>query len=990
MKKFLVCIFTFLFISTVGFALLAPAFSFLNEKQKENRSLTIASALEKDSCTSWAETRLSQMTLEEKIAQLAIIRIHSNYDSAYDAKMVDSIAHWQPGGVCFFQGSPTHEAVLTNRIQAVSKIPMLVSIDGEWGVAMRLDSTPLFPRQMMLGALPAEADSLIYEMGIEVGEQCKLLGIHLNFAPCVDVNNNPQNPVINSRSFGENREKVARKGILYSQGMQKAGILTCAKHFPGHGDTETDSHQALPTIKKSYFQLDTLEFYPFKQIFAAQVDMVMVAHLNIPTLDSNENSISSLSPNIVTHILREEFGYKGLVITDGLEMNGVRKRFPGGGEAEIRALEAGNDLLLLPEDLAVVIPAIKAAIDSGRLTEKQIDEKCLKILKTKEKIGLTQFVPLSTENLYEKLNAKQIENTCQQIYSQALTLLKNDDNVLPLAAADTSTIALLCIGNLQDSLLLREVAAARHLRFIHLDRSKAKKTCPNLSAQIMDCKRVIVALLGTNQSPVYKYGITDDEVEMLKMLTRDKQVVLGLFGNPYGLERLGNLAPFSSVAVAYQPFAAAVPLFLSALYGESDFPGTLPVATAGYPAGHGLHLGKVVHVEPDGYSALSLAATREIDSLVKNAIHKKILPGCQILAMKNGQTLYHKNFGRLTYHHHDDEVSDTTLYDIASLTKAVATSLAVMKLYDEHKIQLTDKISQYLDYLKNTDKADLTLAELLTHTSGLPSLIPFYQDFKTHAERAEFFEHEKDAVHTVEVAEKMWLDSRYIDTLHRKIATCPLKAKAYLYSDLNFVLLKEMVEKVTGIPIDQYLTENFYKPLGLQHTCFMPLHHFPKDQIAPTEDDHYFRHQLIQGYVHDETASFFGGVSGNAGLFSTVSDVAVIAQMLLNGGTYAGRQYLTPATVKLFSSTYPLHGCQRRGLGFDTPDYAKRSGLFPAAASRYIFGHQGFTGVVFWCDPENGMIYVFLSNRVYPNREPNKLAQSNLRTNIHKIIYSEQ
>ena len=985
MKRTLIFTFSVLVFSTIGFALFGP--ESLRSHQKQEKGIPTQEKIRHES--SWAETTLQQMTLEEKIAQLTIIRIHSNFDSAYEAKMVDSIARWQPGGVCFFQGSPTREAALTNRIQAVSKIPMMVSIDGEWGVSMRLDSTPLFPRQMMLGALPEEADSLIYEMGVEVGEQCKALGIHVNFAPCVDVNNNPKNPVINSRSFGENPEKVSAKSILYSHGMQHTGILTCAKHFPGHGDTETDSHQALPTIKKSYPQLDTMEFHPFKKIFSAGVDMVMVAHLNIPTLDSNENSISSLSHNIVTHILKEELGFEGLVTTDGLEMNGIRKLYPAGGEAEIRALEAGNDLLLLPEDLAVVIPAIKAAIDSGRLTEKQINEKCLKILKAKEKLGLTKFTPIPTEGLYEKLNTKKIENTCQQIYAQALTLLKNDGNILPLTAADSQTTALICIGNLQDSLLLRETAAARNLRFIHLDRNEAKKTCPNISAQLNDCKKIIVALLGTNQSPVYKYGITDDEVGMLKMLAKDKQVVLGLFGNPYGLERFGDVSTFASIAIAYQPFAATVPLFLSALYGESDFHGTLPVGTAGYPADFGLHFGKTAQIAPDGHSALSPDAMRKIDSLVRNAIHQKVLPGCQILALKDGKTLYHKNFGHVSYHHHADKVADTTLYDIASLTKAVATTLAVMKLYDEHKIQLSDKISQYLDYLKNTNKENITLEELLTHTSGLPALLPFYQDFKTHSKRAEFFEKEKDATHTIATADEMWLADSYLDTIHKKIATCPLKSKNYLYSDLNFVLLKEMVEKITGTPIDQYLTENFYRPLGLQHTCFLPLQHFPKEQIAPTEDDHYFRHQLIQGYVHDETASFFGGVSGNAGLFSTVSDLAVICQMLLNDGTYAGRQYISPATVKLFTKTHPLHDCQRRGLGFDTPDYAKRSGLFPNAASRFIFGHQGFTGVVFWCDPENNMIYIFLSNRVHPEREPNKLAQSNLRTNIHKILYEE-
>ena len=979
MKKTLLLI-IFLATSSIGF-------SYFNDNQTEKWAIGRSSQTEQDGMRgSWAENRLHEMTLEEKIAQITMIRIHSNYDSSYEAAMIKEIEEYQPGGVCFFQGGPKRQISLTNRIQAVSKIPMLVAIDGEWGPAMRLDSLRRFPRQMALGALSSDDDNLIYEMGYEIGRQCKTLGIHINFAPCIDINNNPNNPVINSRSFGENRDLVAAKGKLYMLGMQDAGILTCLKHFPGHGDTGTDSHQDLPVINKSFEVLDSLELYPFRQLINAGADMVMLAHLNVPALDDEQNSISSLSYNIITDLLKKEYGFDGIVITDALDMNGLRKSYPAGGEAEIKAILSGVDILLLPNKLSVIIPAIKEAVETGLIPEELIDEKCLKVLKLKESLNLQKFSPIEATDIYSKINTPKVLYLIDSIEKQALTLIKNDKKILPLHKEENSA-ALLIIGGLEDSLFYKQLCIENNLGYLQTDREIKKANYLPMINQLSDYKNVIAVILNTNQSPKYNYGIYNSTVDFLKEVSQKKPTILTLCGNPYALSKFDGTDNFKAIIIGYHPTPTTVKSAIGTIFGEGDFHGSLPVSSCGYKSLFGLQMTPDVKIESSGYSSLPQYFTKKIDSLVQSGIKEKIYPGCQIIAIKNGHTVYHKNFGKLTYEHHAPKVTDETLYDIASLTKPTATTLAVMKLYDEKKFKLTDSIGKYLIYLQNTDKQNITIQELLTHTSGLPAFIPFYKDMISDPEtREKNFRENPDEQFSIEVAENMYANKDLPDELRRKIAGCQLNKKGYVYSDLSFVLLKDIVETLTNSTLEKYLEDNFYKPMGLRQTSFHPLKQFEKSQIAPTEDDKYFRKRLIQGYVHDQTAALFGGVAGNAGLFSTATDLAVIYQMLMNGGIYGGKRYISEATVNEFTATHPMHGCSRRALGFDTPSFSAPSSILPSLSSKYTYGHQGFTGTVFWCDPESQLIYIFLSNRVHPDCEPNKLAKSGIRLSVHKLI----
>jgi beta-glucosidase-like glycosyl hydrolase/CubicO group peptidase (beta-lactamase class C family) len=923
---------------------------------------------------------LDRLTLEEKIAQLLIIRVNSTDDEQYNKELVKLVARVQPGGVCFFKGNPTPEARLTKRLQDVSNVPLFVAIDGEWGPAMRLDSCVAFPRQMTLGALSEENDSLIYQMGLEVAEQCKAVGINLNFAPCIDINNNSRNPVINSRSFGENRDKVCRKATLYMHGMQDGGIVTSLKHFPGHGDTESDSHLSLPTIRKNRIELDEMELYPYRQLINENPDMVMVGHLNIPALDSTAQSVSSLSYPIVSQLLKKELGYNGLIITDGMEMKGVRNQNRFEGDVEIRALLAGVDVLLLPGETDSVIAAIKKAVEEGVIPEELINERCLRVLQFKESRGITNYTSTSSAEIIQWMNRPEAVWVNRQIEEKALTLLKNEDNILPLNAKTAENTAFLCVDRKPYQSQYKQIVGEYNLPYFYMDKKISAKEQTNILTKLAPYKQIVVAFGGSNQLGGSGYGIDMSSVRLLNRLAKEKQVILIHLGNPYALNYFDSLTNYRAVIGAYQFTPTTVAAAMKACFGQVVCEGTLPVSINEYPAGSGILMSKTV----ENFSAMPADITQSLDKMLLDGIQNRIYPGCAVIALHHGQPVYHKVFGYLDYNR-QDKVTPQTMYDVASLTKVAATTLAVMKLYDNHEIHLTDKIGKYLPYLAGTDKAGLTLEELLTHTSGMPAFIPFYKSIQGDERYLRAY---KTNNFQVQVADNLYLRNDYPDTIRYKVAHCKLKEKKYEYSDLNFLLLKDMVETITMQPIEEFLAENFYRPMGLSHTSFRPLQHgFSKQEIAPTEEDMTFRKQLVHGYVHDQTAALMNGNAGNAGLFTTAEELASIFLMLQNGGIYDGTRYLSEATVKEFTKMHSLHGCHVRGYGFHTPKAPGESSIVPATASTHTFGHQGFTGTVVWCDPDEELIFVFLSNRVCPTAEPNKLAQSKIRLKAHDLIY---
>jgi CubicO group peptidase (beta-lactamase class C family) len=718
--------------------------------------------------------------------------------------------------------------------------------------------------------------------------------------------------------------------------------------------------------------------------------MIMVSHLNIPALDNTPGSIATTSYKIVTELLRNEMGFNGIIITDGMEMDGLRKTYPKGAVAEIKCLQAGIDVLLLPNELSIIIPAIKKAVENGEISEASIDEKCLRVLQMKEKWGINTFQPLNSGNVVKQLNDEKVKDLIKQMETKALTLVKNEKQFLPLQGREK--IGVMFIGDPENESFTKKICQEFGLPFVKIDKNIKKEDFPAALAKFSKFDQVIVVYLSTNQAPSRNYGITQTSVAFLNELGKSKKVILSLFGNPYALAQFKSLNRFDAAIVGYQRTENSVRAAFQGIFGEAPFEGLLPIAVLDYKSQTNAYLGQKAEGRKQKAGAAEVSFfsekyRKEIDRMIAESIEEKVFPGCQILVYKKGKTLFVKNYGTTNYDN-NNRVTAHTMYDVASITKPLATTLALMKLYDEKKFSLKDTIGQYVSWLAGSDKSGLRIEELLTHTAGLPAFVPFYKNLMHDSVKMNYLSNFETDVFNIPVANNLFLNSGYQDTIKRKFCDLKLRPKKYLYSDLGLFLLKEMVENITNESCEEYIFSQFYKPLGLEHTVFNPaLKGFDLERVAPTENDTLFRLQMMHGYVHDQTSALFGGFAGNSGLFSTAEDLSVILEMLMNKGTYKGKRYLSEKTVQLFTSPYFCNGTKRRALGFYTPASEKPSEILPKQSDARTFGHQGFTGTVFWCDPKEDLIYIFLSNRVHPNVEPNLLSQKKIRLLVHELIY---
>lgn len=944
----------------------------------------------------WADSVYASLTPEERIGQLMIARM-SSLDSKtrkaiyYDKQLEELIAKYNIGGICLFQGYPEVQAAMINRLQLKAKTPMMVSIDAEWGVGMRLfDSVMPLPKQMMLGAM--QYDSIVYDYGRVVAEQCKNLGIHLNYAPVVDVNNNPDNPVINDRSFGEDKYKVARFGIRYMKGMQDAGVMACAKHFPGHGDVSVDSHYDLPVIPKSLASLDSLELFPFRELFRAAVGSVMVGHLFIPAIDNRKNRPSSLSYANINGLMRDSMGYQGIAITDALEMQGVKKFFPG-GDASVESLMAGNDMLCLPEDIPLAVSSIMQAIKNKKLSWDDIAWKAKKVLMAKYAYAVHERKPALVSNLTIALN-RDVPAMRKLVAENAITLLSHQDaTFFPLEANEENrkgNVAFVGVGLGNDNAfasLMRKEYKAGVFYFDYAAKDSAS-VAYLLDSIVTNYRRVVIGIHNLNRSPAKNFGISNQAVYFVNMLQQRARSMTFLFGNAYAAK---NWCYAPNLAVAYEDDSIVHRTAIELLEGKLEYKGTLPVTVCeNLPYGYGIT--GFIHNLPEripeevGMSSGKLA---KIDSIARDAIARKATPGCMVLVARDGKVAYQKGFGYFTY---DNQVpvTNNAVYDLASITKISATTISIMKLYDEGKVQLNKTLGDYLPWTKGTDKQHITIEKLLLHEAGLSPFIPFHRftlDAAGMPLKHLYATYSIDSF-CVRVADDMFVREDWSDTMYALMLKSPLGlAGKYVYSDNDFIFLGKIVEAVSGLTLDDYVSKTFYRPMSLENMGYLPLNHFAKSRIVPTEQEKTFRQQLLQGNVHDPGAAMFGGVAGHAGLFSNAYDLACIMQMLLNQGVWNGKRYLQEETINLF--TRYGSSTSRRGLGFDKPerDNATRKEPYPAAsASAATFGHTGFTGTCVWADPEYNLIYVFLSNRVYPTGS-SLLNQMNIRPKIHEAIY---
>jgi len=937
----------------------------------------------------WVDSVFRSLTPDERIGQLFMVAAYSKNGTEPSDKITSLIRDQKIGGLIFMQGGPGRQVALTNYYQSVSKTPLMIGIDGEWGLAMRLDSTMKFPWQMTLGAI--QDDKLIYDMGAEVAAQCKRIGIHVNFAPVVDVNNNRNNPVIGARSFGENKYNVTAKGIAYMKGMQDNGVLANAKHFPGHGDTDKDSHVSLPAIPHDRARLDSVELYPFRELIRNGLGSMMIAHLNIPALDPTPNTPTTLSRKVVTDLLQTEMHFKGLIFTDALNMKGVAD-FYAPGVADAKALLAGNDILLFSGDVPTAIKEIKLAVTNGQIDQKTIDEKCRKILKAKYWLGLNKRKPISTAGLYEDLHTKKGEVVLRRLVEASLTLVKNDRSLIPLQKLDTLRIASISIGYKTENTFQKRLSDYAQVEHFFAGEEPGTTEASTLLGKLKNHNMVIISIHRSNDSPFKSYKFPAAVKSFIRTISQQKQVVLAVFANPYSLVNFDEALGCESVIMSYQDSELAQDYSAQLIFGGIPARGKLPVSVSPeYPAGHGVITEKAVRMKytiPEDIGMDSRKFDR-IGQIVEKAIRDTVFPGCQILAARDGIVFYREAFG---YHTYDKKkgVSNDDLYDIASITKVSSTLPSVIRLIDEGKIDVQGKLGDYLPELIGTDKYAVKLVDLLTHQAGFKSWIPFHMATMTKDRRyiPGVYDTAYSEQYPLKVADHLFANRNIPDTMFKANVSYPLSGKKkYVYSDLGFYYLKKIVEKLSGKSLDVYTYDNFYHPLGATTLTYNPLNKFPRERIAPTENDTLYRRQLIHGYVHDQGAALMGGVAGHAGLFSNSNDLAKLMQMYLNLGEYGGEQYLKQNTMQeCIRCQYCVNG-NRRGIGFDKPNTDGSGGNACDCVSYLSFGHSGFTGTLAWVDPETRLVYIFLSNRVYPNAENKKLIREGQRALIQQVFY---
>ncbi|MFQ3173304.1 MAG: beta-glucosidase-like glycosyl hydrolase/CubicO group peptidase (beta-lactamase class C family) [Flavobacterium sp.] len=934
-----------------------------------------------DNGKKWVDSIYDAMTFDERVGQLFMVAAFSNGDNVHFKAIDKLITENKIGGLIFFQGGPVRQAKLTNRFQAQSKVPLFIGNDAEWGLGMRLDSTSSYPYNMTLGAV--QDLKLIEKMGAQIGKQSKRLGLQFNFAPVLDINTNPKNPIIGFRSFGEDKYKVTERATALMKGIQSEGVFATGKHFPGHGDTETDSHKELPTVSFSKERLEMMEFYPYKKMFEEGLSSVMVAHLNVPSLESRSNYPSSISYNVVTNILQKEMGFNGLIFTDALNMKAV-SNFNKTELVDLKAFLAGNDILLFPEDVPMAIEVFRQAYEDSLLTEERVAFSVKKILKFKYLGGLNSYKPIEIKNLYQDLNSSKNEALQYELFENAISVLKNTNSILPIKELEKQKIAYVKMGDAANSTFistLKKYAEVTEVLDADMDSLQLK------------LKRFTTVIIGYHKSNVAfkNYDFTSEELSRLASLSKNNNVILDVFASPYSLLPFTNFDNLRGLVVSYQNSAIAQEVSAELIFGAISSKGKLPVTiNADLVANSGLSTEKLNVL---GFTApenvgMNPAILSKIDGIAQKAINGRMAPGMQILVARKGKVVFQKSYGSHTYDG-DTKVLNTDLYDVASLTKILSTLPNAMLQYDAKKINMETRLDSMLPIFKNSNKKDIRFKELLSHYARLQPWIPFYKaTIDRNGNPLDAYYRKVSGVpFSTKVADSLFLRDDYHDTIMKIIAdTKLLPQKGYRYSDFTFIILKQYLEKLTGKKLDVLSNENFYGPLGANNTMYNPLEKVNKSRLAPTEIDTYFRHQIIQGYVHDMGAAMEGGIGGHAGIFSNSMDVAKIMQLYLQKGNYGHRQYFSKKTFDDFNTCYFCAEGNRRGVGFDKPQLGNR-GPTCGCASMTSFGHTGFTGTMAWADPETEIVYIFLSNRTYPADSVNKLSRENIREDIQEIIY---
>ena len=941
----------------------------------------------------WVDSVMKTLTVEQQIAQCIWVAGYSNRDVSHEVEMSDIIRKYGIGGIVFFQGTAAKQADLTNYYQKISRVPLLISLDAEWGVGMRLQNVEKFPYQMTLGAI--KNDSLIYQFGKAVAYQLKRLGIQVNLAPVADININPQNPVINYRSFGENREKVAMKSIMYMKGMQDNGILATAKHFPGHGDTNVDSHLDLPLITHSRQRLDSIELYPFRKLINEGVGSIMTAHLNLPSLDTTTGLPSTLSPVIIKGLLKDELDFRGLVITDAMNMKGITKYFKA-GEADSKALEAGNDVVEFVTDVEAAIEETKGYILSKKLTNEDIDLKCRKILALKYWSGLNKLQPVNKDNIEEELSPMTSKALIRDLYANALTVLINNQNIVPVKNLQTIKIATIAINRNTLSSFQNRIAKYHPTDHFFLDPSDAE-ACAELIKDVSSYDLVIAGIFGLDQRPNMGFSIKPGLNGFLETLTERNKTIITWFGNPYSIDKIKSLQKADGLILAYQENEFTEDLSAQLIFGGIGAEGTLPVTiNEKWSAGFGIITQGNIRLQygiPESVGMSSEILNWRIDSIVNIGLTAKAFPGCEVMVARKGAVVFQRTYGFQTY---DNRVSvrEDDMYDLASVTKVSSTLPGLMLLNSQGKFSPDETLGFYLPDFRRTNKGNIVMRDFLTHQAGLTAWIPFWEETvkKNGKFKRTVFDSEYTEKYPLEVAQGLYINKNYREKIFSEIKKSPVGEKRYLYSDLTFIIAPEIIEKLSGQKWYEFVTENIYQKIGAFEIGFNPYLKYPLSRIVPTEYDSLFRKQLLHGTVHDEGAAMLGGISGHAGLFATANDLMKLMELYRRMGEYGGEQLIGRDVMEEYTRVQFPENKNRRGLGFDKPllnnsELTQKESYPTSSASPSSFGHSGYTGTFVWIDPQYDITYVFLCNRVYPTRNNNLLSDLNIRSDVLQAIY---
>jgi beta-glucosidase-like glycosyl hydrolase/CubicO group peptidase (beta-lactamase class C family) len=932
----------------------------------------------------WVDSIYSSMTLKEKVGQLFVIQAFSNKNKNHKDNIINIIRNNNIGGIIFSKGSAHKQVDLTNDFQSESSIPLLIGMDAEWGLNMRLDSTFSFPWNMTLGAI--KDNNLIRQVGRSIADHCKRIGVNFNFAPVVDINTNPDNPIIGNRSFGESTQNVSSKSLNFMLGQQEMNILSSAKHFPGHGDTSTDSHKTLPFISHDKKRILKTELKPFKTLINNGLESVMIAHLEVPSLEKTKGLPSTLSYSIVTSLLKNTLGFKGLIITDALEMKGL-SNFKSKGNLDMLAFKAGNDILLMSANVSEGIQAIVDEYNLGEISEERLSYSVKKILKAKYKVGLNNFLQISKTNLYNDLNSLENKILNEELVEKAITVVKNNDNMLPIKNLKNS-IGYLNFGN--DNYMAFFDELTKYSKIDNLDEIDILKTEFESFIE-SNYKTIIIGVHANSETPWKSYNLKKEEIIFINRISKKVNVILNIFGSPYMLNKFKNIKNINGIIISYQNSKVFQKKSAQLIFGAIESTGILPVSIGKlFSAGQGLELNKINRLSYGLPESVNLRSEKlnKIDSLAQIAIDSSMTPGMQILVAKDGKVVYDKNFGYLTYKK-KQRVNHNTIYDIASLTKILVTLPIVMKMVEQGKLSLDTKLKEIIPQYVNSNKSDKTIKEILSHFANLKSWIPFYKstlDTVNKLPNPLYYKKSFSNEYNIKVTENLYLLSSFKDSININIKNSELNNDKYKYSDLPYYILKEYIENYYSSDLSSIIDSQMNNKMGLTHSSFFPREINSLDNIAPTEIDDYFRFQEIRGTVHDMGAAMQGGIGGHAGLFSNVNDIAKIMQMFIQDGEYGGERYLNKSTIDLFNKCYYCSEENRRGVGFDKPQI-EEDGPTCGCVSMNSFGHSGWTGTYTWADPDEKIVYVFLSNRSYPNSVENKLLKNNIRTDIQKLIY---